>query len=76
MANDGMKISLPGVLTRAAEAVERDEDTAYLGHSLRLLLDHLRIVRGQPRRLREFLELWTDVEAASLPRRRRAGRSR
>jgi hypothetical protein len=58
----GMVISLPGVLIRAAEACEREESDAYLGFQLRLLLKHLRIMRGQPHRLREFLDLWVDDE--------------
>ena len=60
----GMVISLPGVLLRAAESLEAAEeaDRAYM---LRQLLDHLTIVRDQPRRAREFFELWVDDRGAA-----------
>ncbi len=59
-----MKISLPGVLERAAEACKRpsDERDHGLAFSLRELLKHLRQVRKDPELIGEFLELWTDSE--------------
>jgi hypothetical protein len=58
--SSGMLISLPGTLNRAAEALRRDEDAAYLAGSLDLLLEHLRLVRADPTRVGELLELWVD----------------
>ena len=54
-----MRISLPGVLLRAAESLEGagEHDRAFM---LRKLLEHLHIVRGQPHRAREFFDLWVD----------------
>ena len=58
----GMKISLPGVLERAATVCERssDERDHGLGFSLVELLGHLRQVRAAPERIGEFFELWVD----------------
>lgn len=55
-----MKISLPGVLIRAAESCERSRDARHLGYSLRLLLRHLRELRDDPSRLGEFFDCWAD----------------
>ena len=56
----GMRISLPGVLERAAVVCERSRDwkTATLAFSLRELLKHIEIVRAEPHRVQEFLDLW------------------
>lgn len=55
-----MKISLSGVLERAADRCEaaKDQPTRGLGYSLRLLLAHLEAVRDDPTRLDEFFDLW------------------
>ncbi len=62
-----MKISLPGVLDRAAVHCEKAADwqTKGLGFSLRELLGHLRMVRAEPGRLQEFFDVWVDDEAAA-----------
>lgn len=69
-----MKISLPGVLLRAAEHCETADDesqwaTCSLATPLRDLLDHLRQVRAEPARLQEFFECWVDDAS---PNRKRA----
>jgi hypothetical protein len=55
-----MKISLSGVLERAAERCEtaRDWQTKHLAHGLRDLHQHLRCVKTDPSRLAEFFETW------------------
>jgi len=55
-----VKVSLPGVLERAASACRRstDERDHGLGFSLLELLDHLEQVRADPERVGEFFELW------------------
>lgn len=65
-ASTGMTISLPGVLIRAARIVGNSDESSGLDHSLLLLLKHLRVVRSQPRRIREFFELWAD-EGQEIP---------
>jgi hypothetical protein len=55
-----MRISIPGVLGRAADACERHEDTRHLACSLRMLLEHLRTLRGEPERIGDFFDLWID----------------
>lgn len=63
---NGMVISLPGVIVRAAECCERSEDTQHLGYMLRKLREHIDMLRESPndaeavRRLGNFLTLWTD----------------
>ena len=56
----GMKISLPGILERAAEHCKKSRDwrTKSLANDLQLLLKHIEIVRAEPFRLQEFLDLW------------------
>lgn len=57
-----MKISINGVLLRAAERVERTRDAKYLGWPLRQLLDHIRELRQDPTKVGEFLDLYTDSD--------------
>lgn len=52
-------ISLPGVLKRAADVLDKSDGTG-LGFALRELLGHLRQVRANPEQIGEFFELWTD----------------
>lgn len=58
-----MKISLPGVLARAAERLQATRDAKHLAFPLRELLKHLRLVRKNPERIGEFLALWVDEGA-------------
>lgn len=64
-----MKISLPGVLERAAQRCKSADDwqTQNLAIGLCELLEHLRLVRGNPERIGEFFELWTDSEQGGSP---------
>lgn len=64
----GMVISLPGVLLRAADACARLPESEHLEWPLRQLLDHLRELRVRPEVHAEFFALWTD-EDASEPRK-------
>lgn len=63
---NGMVISLPGVLVRAAECCEVSRDMSHLGHMLRTLRNHIEQLRESPndveaiRRLVGFLNLWVD----------------
>lgn len=59
-----MKVSLPGVLLRAAETCEGvgEKDRGFM---LRELLKHLRMVRADPSRIGEFFELYVDQSANS-----------
>lgn len=61
-SDPGMVISLPGVLTRAATACDRQSESQHLAFPLRQLLGHLRVVRKSPERLNEFFALWVDDE--------------
>jgi hypothetical protein len=56
----GMCASIPGVLLRAAEAVEDTEETHYLGWGLRELNKHLHELHANPdvETLHSFLSLW------------------
>jgi hypothetical protein len=64
-----MKVSLPGVLERAAWACERSPASRHLGYSLRMLLRDLRELRDDPTRLDEFFAAWVDdaTPAAAAP---------
>lgn len=55
-----IRISLPGVLERAAKCCEREGGGNTLGFSLLELLKHLREVRADMNKIDEFLDLWTD----------------
>lgn len=56
-----MTISLPGVLSRAAETCNRSKcwKTRTLSNSLELLHTHLEKLRNDPSLHREFFELWS-----------------
>jgi hypothetical protein len=58
-----MQISMSGVLTRAASAIEHDEEWAYLSGALLQLLEHLQELkrrREEPGILDEFFNVWAD----------------
>lgn len=59
-ARSGMVASIPGVLIRAAEACEADDDTQYLGWGLRELNKHLHELHQEPtlETMHSFLSLW------------------
>jgi hypothetical protein len=53
-----MKISLSGVLDRAAEQCARSRDVKYLSFALRELNKHLEMVRDDRSRVDEFFDLY------------------
>jgi hypothetical protein len=65
MATHRLRISLPGVLNRAAAVCRGSREWKHLEHPLKELLDHLRILRADPTEatLKEFLDVWADQGA-------------
>ena len=53
-----MRISLPGVLERAAARVEKTRDMNHLAYPLRQLLEHLRELKERPAEIDRFFEIW------------------
>lgn len=62
-----MRISLPGVLLRAASRLEKTRDSKYLAFPVKQLLDHLRELRREPHRIDEFFKLWADDHPDAEP---------
>lgn len=62
-----MKQSLPGLIERAADILDRDAGEEnwgpYYASGLRELLANLTILRNEPHRHGEFFELYTDGRA-------------
>ena len=60
MGESGMKISLPGVLLRAARACKLSREHRHLKVPLEQLLENLRKLRADPSKIGEFFDLWVD----------------
>ena len=62
MAVHRMKVSLPGVLNRAAGVCKGSKTMSHLEYPLKELLEHLRILRSQQdlETLAEFFDTWSD----------------
>lgn len=62
MAVHKMKVSLPGVLNRAAGVCKASKTMNHLEYPLRELLEHLRVLRANQDvdTLAEFFDTWSD----------------
>jgi len=56
----GMKVSLPGVLIRAADRLEKTRDAKDLGFMLKELYRHLTELRNNKELIEEFFDLWVE----------------
>lgn len=63
-----MRISLSGVLIRAAETCGRSRDAKHLDFMLRQLRHHINILRDHPEKLPDFLDLYIDEEPGAADR--------